>query len=349
MKFERLSNPVYSFFTSASGGLAALCLLLAITANTALAAPTPSIVVGIAPLKYMVSALAGDQVRVSVVIPAGSDPHTFEPTAIQMGIIGEADVYLASGQPFEEVLLPRLSSSAPNMKIVDISREVEFLPPPDEIHIRIDPPSEPPANATAMGGVHDLEDEEADEPFEETVSEHDDDGRPDPHIWLSPANMKLLAQATLEELILLLPEQADAFQANYRQFIANVDQLDATIREKFASLPADQRAFLTFHPSWAYFARDYNLTQIAVEMHGYEPSPQLFAKIIDAAKERRVRTILLEQQFATSLVRTLAEELQARVVAISTLTMAWPDNLLTLADILSNPPEVPEGFYDEKE
>ena len=362
-------------------------------APEARAQDVPSIVVGIAPLKYLVSGIAGDRVMISVVLPNGGDPHTYEPSAIQMGIISDADAYFSIRQPFEEVLLPKFKDAAPQMTIVDISAQVERLPPPDILEIIPDPPpSPPPANATMLGGVNGFSDnaaapEESAEPeaeegaATEPASEeghaaasqgegHDGEGHggatpetakvaeqdadaahghdntlPDPHIWLSPANMKIMAKAVLEQLTTMLPAQGQEFSANYDKFIASVDALDAAIRKLLDPLPAGQRAFLSFHPSWGYFARDYQLTQIAVELEGYEPSPQLFAKIIDEAKARHVRSILLEQQFSTALVRTLAEELKASVVAISSLSLAWSDNLLNLAKVLAAPPEIPEDFY----
>ena len=331
----------------------------------------PSIVVGLAPIKYLVAGIAGDKAMVSVVLPGGGDPHTYEPSAIQMGIISDADYYFSIRQPFEEILLPKLADSAPRMKIVDISDKVERLPPPDKIEIVDEPPSPPPANATLMGGVNNLsgnasapapeasDEKTAAEGHGETpplTSEeirtgkehgHEEDARPDPHIWLSPANMKIMAKAVLDQLTMMLPVHGPKFNVNYEQLIADIDALDASIHALLDPLPEGERAFLSFHPSWGYFARDYKLTQIAVEVEGYEPSPQMLARIIGEAKMRHVRTILLEQQFATSLVKTLAEELNANVVAISSLTIAWRENLLNLAEILAKPPEIPEGFYND--
>ena len=357
--FYKLIPRHNTFKTALLGFLSIFCAWTA-PAVEARAETVPSIVVGIAPLKYLVSSIAGQRAMVSVVLPGGGDPHTYEPSAIQMGIISDADAYFSIRQPFEEVLLPKLKDSAPKMMIVDISANVERMPPADVLEIKADPPpSPPPANATMMGVVTDLMDNATGPAPEEghgaptgeatAGQEHDDHdhGEPDPHIWLSPANMKIMAKAVLDELVIMLPAHGPEFTANYKQFIADVNALDTTIREVLDPLPAEQRAFLSFHPSWGYFARDYNLTQIAVEVQGYEPSPQVFAKVIDAAKARHVRTILLEMQFSTSLVRTLAEELNANVVAISALTVAWRDNLITLAQVLATPPEIPEGFYDE--
>lgn len=357
--FYKLIPGRSTFKTALLGFLSIFCACAA-PALEARAETVPSVVVGIAPLKYLVSSIAGQRAMVSVVLPGGGDPHTYEPSAIQMGIISDADAYFSIRQPFEEVLLPKLKDAAPKMMIVDISASVERMPPPDVLEIRADPPpSPPPANATMLGGVTDLldnatapaQEEGHGAPTDEAVAEdeHDehDHALPDPHIWLSPANMKIMAKAVLDELIIMLPAHGPEFTANYEQFIADVTALDTAIREVLDPLPAGQRAFLSFHPSWGYFARDYNLTQIAVEVEGYEPSPQVFAKVIDAAKARHVRAILLEMQFSTSLVRTLAEELNANVVAINSLTVAWRDNLLNLAQVLAAPPEIPQGFYDE--
>ena len=364
-------------------GLACACLT---PFGAARAEKIPSIVVSIAPIKYMVFSITGDRAMVSVVLPNGADPHTYEPSAIQMGIISDADYYFSIQQPFEDVLLPKLADSAPQMKTVDISANVKRLPPHDALEIVPDPaPSPAPANATLVGGVENLHDEAAasegdaeggaeaaapeedaghgeaaaaeghgaEEGAQQSKAEakapphvHVDD-RPDPHIWLSPANMKIMAKAVLDQLVVMLPEYADEFAANYEKFIADVDALDASIHALLDPLPQGERAFLSFHPSWAYFARDYNLTQIAVEIEGYEPSPQLFAKIIEEAKMRHVRTIFLEQQFSSSLVRTLAEELNANIVALSSLTIDWHNNLQSLAQILATPPKIPAGFYDD--
>ena len=352
-------------------GILALICAWALPASEVRAENIPSIVVGLAPIKYLVTSIAGDKVMVSVVLPGGGDPHTYEPSAIQMGIISDADYYFSIRQPFEEILLPKLADSAPRMKIVDISAKVERLPPPEKIEIADVPLSPAPANATMVGGVDNLsgnastpapeasDEENATEGHGETPGpapeenqtekEHDhaEDTRPDPHIWLSPANMKIMAKAVLDELTIMLPAHGPAFNINYEQLIADINALDASIHALLDPLPEGQRAFLSFHPSWGYFARDYKLTQIAVEMEGYEPSPQMLARIIEEAKIRHARTILLEQQFATSLVKTLAEELNANVVAISSLTIAWRENLLNLAEILAKPPQVPAGFYDD--
>ncbi len=359
----------------------------------------PSIVVGIPPLKYLVYSISGDQALVSVVLPNNGDPHTYEPSAIQMGIIGDSDYYFSIRLPFEEILLPKLQSSAPNMKVADISLGIERLPPMDDLRIDVTPPSPPPANATLLGGVGNLNanasegaSEEAVEEPEQTEttagaeheaapenSEHGaaaegghgkaaaekgptpqslanqareellarERSRPDPHIWLSPANMRILAKNVLEQLIQISPTKRDLFTTNYNKFIANLDSLDASIHALLDPLPPEQRAFLSFHPSWAYFARDYKLTQIAVEVKGYEPSPLLFAQIIDEAKARHVRAVLIEQQFSSALADTLIKELNANVVGVNSLALNWSDNLLKLAKILGNPPKIPEGFYDE--
>ncbi len=358
----------------------------------------PSIVVGIPPLKYLVYSIAGDQALVSVVLPNNADPHTYEPSAIQMGIVGDSDYYFSIRLPFEEILLPKLQSSAPDMKVADISVGVERLPPMDDLHIDVTPPSPPPANATLLGGVGNLNANASEGASEEAVeepaqtenpegAEHEaapegsghgaaeegghgkaaaekgpspqslaaqaredllaqERSQPDPHIWLSPANMRILAKNVLEQLIQISPTKAELFTTNYNKFIAGLDSLDASIHALLDPLPPEQRTFLSFHPSWAYFARDYKLTQIAVEVKGYEPSPLLFAHIIDEAKARHVRTVLIEQQFSSALADTLIKELNANVVGVNSLALNWSDNLLKLAKILGNPPKIPEGFYD---
>ncbi len=113
----------------------------------------------------------------------------------------------------------------------------------------------------------------------------------DPHIWLSPALVKIQSQTIYNALAELDPAHKDAYQANLAAFLKDIDALDAEIRATLANTKT--KKFIVFHPSWGYFARDYGLEMILIEVGGQEPSAQELANLIEKAKSREHQGRLL--------------------------------------------------------
>lgn len=100
----------------------------------------------------------------------------------------------------------------------------------------------------------------------------------DPHILLSPVAVKVQAQTIKESLAELDPDHAADFQANLDAFLADIEALEADIRQSLEGV-AD-RKFIVFHPAWGYFARDFDLEMIPIEVGGQEPSAAEMAEMI---------------------------------------------------------------------
>ena len=111
----------------------------------------------------------------------------------------------------------------------------------------------------------------------------------DPHVWTSPENVKIMAQSIYETLAAIDPAHQADFQANLDSFTADIDQLEADINANLSGITS--KKFIVFHPAWGYFARDFGLEQIAIEIGGSEPSAQELAGIIDEAKAENVKVI----------------------------------------------------------
>ena len=88
----------------------------------------------------------------------------------------------------------------------------------------------------------------------------------DPHIWLSPANYKAMATATLNELVALNPKGKSSYEKNYKSLVASIDSIDALAKSKLANLKI--KKFIIYHPALSYFASDYGLEQISIEKDG---------------------------------------------------------------------------------
>jgi len=158
-------------------------------------------------------------------------------------------------------------------------------------------------------------------------------GNPDPHIWLSPALVKVQAQTIYETLAQLDPAHQGAYQANLKSFLADIDALDADIRETLTGV--ENRKFMVFHPSWGYFARDYGLEQLPVEVGGQEPSAAELAALVAGAKQEGIKVIFAQPEFSTRSAETLAQEIGGEVLLISPLAPDWLDNLRRVAEVLA--------------
>lgn len=156
---------------------------------------------------------------------------------------------------------------------------------------------------------------------------HSHAGMLDPHVWLSPRWVKAMTKPTRLALNKVAPEHAKQYRINTRNFIKQLDELDKEINAIFAPIPPEKRAFMTFHPSWGYYAMTYNLIQIPIEFEGKAPTPKVMEQIATIAKKRNLRTIFVQPQFAQSSAKTIANSINGSVVAADPLAENWEENL----------------------
>lgn len=152
----------------------------------------------------------------------------------------------------------------------------------------------------------------------------------DPHVWLSPALVKIQAQAIAATLSALDPSYATAYQSRLDAFAADIDALDAGIRTTLDGV--SQRKFMVFHPAWGYFAHDYDLEQIAVEVGGQEPSAAELAALIERAEAEQISVIFAQPEFSTQAAETIAGQIGGEVILIDPLNPDWLGNMQTVAD-----------------
>ena len=152
----------------------------------------------------------------------------------------------------------------------------------------------------------------------------------DPHIWLSPKLAKIQAQTIYTALIQLDRDQEAVYRANLDSFLADIDALDTEIRDTLAAV--ENRGFMVFHPSWGYFAHDYDLEMIPIEVGGQEPSAAELAGLIAKAREENIKVIFAQPEFSTRDAETIATEIGGKVLLVSPLASDWLDNLRRVAD-----------------
>ena len=157
----------------------------------------------------------------------------------------------------------------------------------------------------------------------------------DPHTWTSPSNVKIMAKNIYDTLVEFDPENKNYFERNYSKFIEEINHTDEQIKDILSSLPKDSK-FMVFHPSWGYFAKEYNLVQLPIEVEGKEPKPKILQKIIDEAKEQNVKAIFTQTEFSDKSAKAIANELKIKVIKETPLAKNWSENLIKMANAIAN-------------
>jgi len=271
-----------------------LFLLFLILSNQAIAQQKIPVFVTILPQKYFVEQIGGEFVKVSVLVQPGKSAETYEPTPRQMTEFSQAKLYFSIGMPFEEIWLPKLKANNPQMRFVDAKENLTLR---------------------TLETLHHHEDH--------------DHGLYDPHIWLNPANVEIMAKQIQTNLSDLNPENTQQYQINTEKFVQQLKQLDQYIRLLFKNLKNNK--FMVFHPAWGYFADAYKLQQIPIEMEGKEPSSKTLGLLIEKAKQEKISVIFVQQQANRRPAESIAKAINAQVISVDPLAENYIENLFQVA------------------
>ena len=254
------------------------------------------ITVSIAPFKYFVEQIAGNNFRVNVMVPAGSNPHIYEPFPDQIIKLSQSVAYISNGYlGFEMTWLDRFYEINKNMKRLSIGG-------------RIDPLT--------------------------TTHHHEGDHieGADPHYWVSPKCAMIIASSVKELLIELDSQHSQQYEENYRILAGKINEVDRKADELFSM--GQKKAFMIYHPNLGYLARDYGLEEISVEYEGKEPSPSRLKELIDRAKKDDLNIILVQREYDTKNARAIADETGASVVIIDPLSEDWYKSTMDIINTL---------------
>jgi zinc transport system substrate-binding protein len=252
--------------------------------------------VSIAPFEFFIREIAGDDFYVNVMVPAGASPHVYEPYPGQIRELRRSAAYISNGYlGFEMAWLERLYEVNRSMIRLSLS---DALDPIEEGHHH--------------------------------EGEHSETA--DPHYWISPKYASVIARSVRDLLVSLNKEEAPKYNANYEVLLEKIITLDRKAKELFSSFRGE--AFITYHPTLAYLARDYGLEEISLEQDGKEPSPAHLKELIDLAREKRISKIFLTREYDVRQVKALADETGAEVVVIDPLSDNWLDAVTRIVDSL---------------
>ncbi|MCL9780196.1 zinc ABC transporter substrate-binding protein [Vibrio sp. S4M6] len=256
------------------------------------------VTVSIVPQKYFVNEIGGKYVEVNVMVPPGAEPEDYDPTPLQVTKLHESKLYFAVGVPFETTWLERFHSANPKMTIVKTQKGIEKMPMEFDDHGH---------HLSSTAGIK------------------------DPHIWLSPALVRIQAMNIRDALTKADPEHAQYYRENYMKFAKEINAIDEQVISITSKIPAKDNQFMTFHPAWGYFAADYGLRQFPIEQEGKEASVKRLKQLIDIAKKEHIKVVFIEPQFSKQQAKVIANEIGGKVVAINPLAEDWGQNLVSIA------------------
>jgi zinc transport system substrate-binding protein len=253
------------------------------------------VVASILPLGDFCQKIGGKYVDVSVLVPPGASPHTFEPspTAVAKATEAKVFVYVGAGlDPWAERLLA--AERRPGQVVVQAVAGIPLLKDVDE-----------------------HEHGEASQEPEEAEHHHHEAGNP--HVWLDPLLAENICRSIAQALIKVDPAHKNAYEVNLAMYLGKLQTLDKDIKEVVSTFR--HRDYVTFHPAYAYFSQRYGLHQVGVieASPGREPSPGHLQRIIAAIKKSGVKAVFAEPQINSRVADVIAQEAGVKVLILDPL------------------------------
>jgi ABC-type Zn uptake system ZnuABC Zn-binding protein ZnuA len=249
--------------------------------------------------------IGGDRVDVTALCKGYQDPHFLDAKPSFMLAMNKADLLETTGLELDIGWLPPLMTGARNNKIqlgspgyLDLS---QFITPLEVVAVA----------DRREGDVH---------------------PKGNPHYWLDPENGRAMARGIAQKLAELDPDGAKTYAANLAAFEKKLDAKEADWAKAMAPLAG--QSIITFHKSWPYFAKRYNLDVVAfVEPKpGIQPTAQHTVEVIQVARQKNVKVILMENFYDRRSPDQIAEHSSAKVVFVPSM-VGGDEKIVTYFDL----------------
>ena len=243
----------------------------------------PQIMVSLFPQYDIIRQIAQDKVDVELFLPAGSEPHSYEPSASTLMKIVEADLFVYSSDELEPWVKRLVEGNASeDLLVLDASKGI-----------------------TLLEADHGHEGEDEDE--EELAF--------DPHYWLDPQNMIIMSESIRDALIEIDPENETFYIENANSYIASLKELDSNWQDLFDRAQLNQIIY-GGHFAFGYLSHRFGL-EILSPYSGYapdaEPSAQALAGLMDVLAEKEINVIFYEELIDPRVARIIAEQAKVKI------------------------------------
>lgn len=233
----------------------------------------------------LVKEIGKEKVKVDYICRGDQDPHFLEILPSNMLKLRNADLVFKIGLGLEMWLQQIIDGSRNDkLKLIDLSKDIEKKEIPTG---KID---------ASQGDIH---------PYG------------NPHYWLDPENVKIIAKNIYDALTNESPENSEYFKKNLNDYISRLDSKITEWKTKMSGLKG--KPIITFHKSWVYFADRYGIKVVGqVEPKpGIPPTPSHNAELISDIKKSNVKIILMENYYSDNAPNQLAQSTGAKVIKVA--------------------------------
>ena len=269
-----------------------LVMLLAITGCTQ---PTPQglkVVATTTIVGDIVQQIGGERIALTVLLPVGADPHTYEPRPQDVAAIHDAQVVFLNGLELEHSLEPIIAANATG-KVIEVSDGIEALPF---------------AESTGV--------------MEHTAG--------DPHVWMDPNNVIQWVENIRETLTEIDPDGADIYKANAESYTSKLVELNQWIRQETAKIPDSNKKLVTDHQSLGYFSNRYGFEQAGLLLPSLSTNASVsasdLAQVEEVIQSAGIKTIFIEVGASDALAAQVAGDTGVRVDRIYTGSLGNVDS-----------------------
>jgi ABC-type Zn uptake system ZnuABC Zn-binding protein ZnuA len=266
--------------------------VLASATQAATAAEPVRVVTSIPDFAAVAKAVGGDLVEAESIVKGNRDVHAVEILPSFFVKIRRADVYVKVGLDLD-LWAQQLIDGSRNARliVVDASTGIEPLEVPT---FKVD---------ASYGDLHRYG---------------------NPHYWLDPASLRPIADAIVEGLSRAAPEHATTFRSNAGAYLTRVELATAAWQQRLAPLAGME--VVSFHNSWPYFARRFNIQVVDFlePKPGVPPTPTHIAEMEARLKGGHVKAILMESYFDDRVPNLISRDTGVPVVKVPVLCGASP-------------------------
>lgn len=260
------------------------------------------ILVTIAPYRYFVKEIAGNDFDVEVMVPAGASAHSYEPSPRQMVDAAKAKLWFALGESFEPRVIRTIRNMNPALEVIDLRNGVDLIR------------GDEGCSCCHKGGL--------------CLAQGFD-----PHMWLSPKEVKVQVRTIASALSRLNPKNSGLYQERLGVLEKKLDDAE---REIASILPKDRPVtILVSHPSFGYMTRDFGLRQVSIEFEGREPTQKQVLGVVEQAKLAKIKTVFTQAQHPSKGAKVLANYLGADEKAVDPYNENYFSNLKSMAEQFS--------------
>ncbi len=236
------------------------------------------------PLTHFAEQVAGDRAQIINLVPVGTEPHEFEPTAQDIATLQSAKLFIYNGSgldPWADRIAAELTTKG--VKVIKMSEYLSLLDQDQN---------------------------------EQTAT---DSSPTDPHFWLDPILAQRETMVIAEALQQIDPAHSEEYQSAVARYIERLAKLDQEFRQSLAH--CDNRPIITSHAAFGYLAKRYTIKVISIAglSPDEEPSSQQLTKITELVKQNKTPYIFVESLTSPKLAETIANETGAKTLLFNPL------------------------------